>query len=125
MRSRFYPDGFGVLYSTVWCSADDTYLKLLDHVVSGASFLIGGVFELSVIRDVMIVDLWQYCVCCIRSGVTLCTLLIVFYLDRMCQCGLHAVLWLHIGILMRRLPAEPRSSAGLLFPSQCPPERSC
>ena len=35
----------------------------------------------------LIVDLWQNCVCCIRSGVTLCTLLIVLYLDRMCQCG--------------------------------------
>ena len=25
----------------------------------------------------------------------------------MCQCGLHAELWLHIGILMHRLAAEP------------------
>ena len=31
--------------STVWCSAADTHLKLLDSVVSGASFLTGGVFE--------------------------------------------------------------------------------
>ena len=29
----------------VWCSAADTYLKLLDHVDSDASFLTGGVFE--------------------------------------------------------------------------------
>ena len=35
------------------------------------------------------------------------------------QCGLHAVPWSHIGILMRRLAAEPRSSAGLLFTSGC------
>ena len=28
--------------------------------------------------------------------------------------------WTHIGTLMRRLPAEPRSIAGHLFPSQCP-----
>ena len=42
------------------------------------------------------------------------------YLDRMRQCGLHAVLWSHIGILMRRLAAEPRSTAGLLFSSQRP-----
>ena len=31
--------------SAVWCSAADAYLKLLDRVVSGARFLIGGVFE--------------------------------------------------------------------------------
>ena len=43
----------------------------------------------------------------------------VLYLDRMCQCGLHSVLWSHIGTLMHRLAAEPRSTAGLLFTSQC------
>ena len=32
-------------YSAVWCSAADTHLILLDRVVSGASFLTGGVFE--------------------------------------------------------------------------------
>ena len=31
--------------SAVWCSAADTHLKLLDRVVSGASFLTGDVFE--------------------------------------------------------------------------------
>ena len=31
--------------SAVWCSAADTHLKLLDCVVSGSSFLAGGVFE--------------------------------------------------------------------------------
>ena len=30
--------------SPVWCSAADTHLSLLDRVVSGASFLTGGVF---------------------------------------------------------------------------------
>ena len=35
------------------------------------------------------------------------------------QCVLHAVLWLHIGILMRSLVAEPCSTTGLLFSSQC------
>ena len=44
------------------------------------------------------------------------------YLDHMCQCGLHAVLWSHICTLMHRLAAEPRSTAGLLFPSRCPSE---
>ena len=41
------------------------------------------------------------------------------YLCRMCQCRLHAVLWSHIGILMRLLAAEPRSTAGPLSCSQC------
>ena len=31
--------------SAVWCSAANTHLKLLDRVVSGDSFLTGGVFE--------------------------------------------------------------------------------
>ena len=44
----------------------------------------------------------------------------MLYLDRICQCWLQAVLWLHIGILMRHVAAEPRSRGGLLFPSQCP-----
>ena len=68
----------------------------------------------------LIIDPWQSFVCFIRSGVTRCTLLMVLYLDRMCQCGLHAVLWSHIGTLMHRLAAEPRSASGLLFPSRCP-----
>ena len=68
----------------------------------------------------LIVDPWQSCVCFIRSGVTRCTLLVVLYLDRVCRCVLHAVLWLHIGTLMHRLAAEPCSTAGLLFPSRFP-----
>ena len=31
--------------SAVWCSAEDTHLKLLDRVVSDARFLTGGVLE--------------------------------------------------------------------------------
>ena len=31
--------------SVMWCSAADTHLKLLDRVVSGASFLTGGMLE--------------------------------------------------------------------------------
>ena len=54
-----------------------------------------------------IVDLWQYCVCCTRSGVSRCTLFMVLFLSHMCWCGLHAV-----------LAAEPRSIGGLLFSSQ-------
>ena len=64
-------------------------------------------------RILHIVDLWQYYACCKTSGVTQCTLFMVLYLGRMCQCRLHAVLWLHIGTLMRFLAAEPRSTAEL------------
>ena len=68
----------------------------------------------------LILDPWQSFICFIRSGVKRCTHLILLYLDRMCQCGLHAVHWSHIGTLMHRLAAEPRSTAGLLLPSRCP-----
>ena len=99
--------------SAVWCSAADTHLKLLDRAVT---------FKLGVCLSVtfLIVDPWQSCVCFIRSGVNQCTILMMLYLDRMCQRGLHAVLWSHIGTLMHRLAAEPCCTAELLFPSRCP-----
>ena len=71
-------------------------------------------------ETLLIVNLWQSCVCFIRSGIIRCTLLMVLYLDHMYQCGLHAVLWSHIGTLMHRLAVEPRCTAILLFPSLCP-----
>ena len=57
----------------------------------------------------LIVDQWQYYICCTRSAVTRYTLFMVLDLSRMCQWCLHAVLWSHIGTLMRLLAAEPRS----------------
>ena len=42
-------------------------------------------------------------------------LLMVLYLDHMCQCGLHAVLCLHIGTPMHRLTAEPCSTYSITF----------
>ena len=74
---------------------------------------------MSLCVTLLIVDLRQYCVCCIRSGVIWCTLSIVLYLCRMRQCGMHSVLWSQIGILMCLHAAKPRSTAGRLFPSQC------
>ena len=65
-----------------------------------------------------IVALWQYYVCCTRSGVIRCTLSVVLFLCLTCRCGLHAVLWSPISSLMRLLAAEPSSIAGLLFPCQ-------
>ena len=68
----------------------------------------------------LIVDLWQYCVCCTRSGVTRCTLSTVLHLCRRCQCGLHAVPGrTSVHLIMRLLAAEPRSTTGPSFPSQC------
>ena len=74
--------------SAVWCSAVDTHLKLLDRVVSGASFLTGVCLR----ATLHIVDLWQYYVYYTRSSVTRCTLCMVLFLFRMCRCGLHAAL---------------------------------
>ena len=73
-----------------------------------------GVFECDLAHR----HLWQYYVCCKRSGVTRGTPFMVLFLCRMCRCGLHASLGSHIGTLMRHLAAEPRSIAGLLFPFQ-------
>ena len=104
-----------VFFRCYFYYVDDAHLKQQDRAVSGARFLTGGVFEC---RSVAVL------LCCIRSGVTRCTLLMVLYVDRMCQCGLHAALWSHIGIIMRLLAAEPRSTAGPLFTPSVPLERS-
>ena len=91
-----------------------TIIKLMDLVVSGASFLTGVCLSVTL----HFVNLWQYYVFCTRSGVTQCTTFKVLYLRRMCRCGLHAALWSHhIGTLMRLLAVEPRT-AGLLLPCQ-------
>ena len=73
MTDRFLGDAFGLfswpfwsMYcSAVWRSAADTH-KQLDHTVSGASFLTGGVFECDIVHRRSVAD----SVCCIRSGVT-------------------------------------------------------
>ena len=83
---------------------------------SGVSFFNWGLFACNLVYRRSEAVLY---VCCIRSGVTQTTFFMLLYLCRMCQCGLHAVLWSHIGILMRLLAAEHRSTAGLLFFSQC------
>ena len=83
-------------WSAVWCSAADTHLTLilLVRVVCGACFLTGVCLRVTL----LIVDLWQYCVCSIRSGLIRCTYFIVLCLCRMCQCGLHAVLLSYIDV---------------------------
>ena len=107
--------------SAVGCSAADTHLKLLGQAVSGARFLTGGVFECDISHR--------------RSVAVLCMLYKIrcnlvhplngANLYHMCQCGLHTVLWSHIGTLMHRLTVEPHSTAGLLSPLGVPLERSC
>ena len=103
--------------SAVWCSAADTHLKLLDHVVSGACFLAGGMHNcnISYRRSVAVLCMLYKNT---RSGVSRCTHFLALYLCLMCQSGLHTVLWLHISIHKHLPAAEPRSTAGLLFPSQ-------
>ena len=102
--------------SAVWCSAADTHLKLLDSAVSGAQFLTGSVFDCDIAhrRSVAVLRM-LYKIMCNQMRPQM-----MRYLDRMCQCGFHAVPWSHIGILIRHLAAEPRRTEGLLFPSQCP-----
>ena len=115
MLPGFCPVSFGVLFCTLVLGCD-IHLKLLDRAVNGARFLTGGVFECHIFhrRSVAVLCMLY------KIRVTRCTLLMVLPLDRMCQRGLHAVLWLHIGTLMHSLAAEPCSTAGLLFPFLCP-----
>ena len=114
---------FGVLSCQFWSTVLQSAARLPIHTLNywTVQTVVPG-YELGVCLSVtlLIVDPWQFCVCFIRSGVTRCSLLMVLYLDHMCQCGLHAVLWSPIGTLMHSLSAEPRSTAGLLFASRCP-----
>ena len=91
-----------------------TSTTLLDRAVNGAGFLTGVFLSVTL----LIVDPWQYCAfeCCMRSGVTRCLLLMVLYLDRMCQFVLHMVLWSHSGTLMRLLAVEEQGQSFFYWP---------
>ena len=103
--------------SAVWCSDANTHLKLLDRAVSGALFLTAGVFECDIAhRGSIAVLCMLYTIRCSPMH-PLSDVLPGPYVS---VDGLHAVPWSHIGILMCRLTAEPRSTASLLFASQCP-----
>ena len=82
----------------VWCSAAETHLKLLGSVFSGARFLIiiEGLFECDIAhrRSVAVLRM-LYKIRCDPMQ-----LFLVLNLGRMCQCGVHAVLWSHICILI-------------------------
>ena len=76
--------------SAEWCLVADTHhYRTVQSVIT--------VFELWVSLSVTlyIVDLWEYHLCCTRSGVTQWDLFMVLSLGRMCRWGLHAVLWSH------------------------------
>ena len=91
MIDLFLGDAFGVLSCQFWSTVlrsgarlpIHTLIKLLDCAVSGARFLTGGVFGCDIAHR----RSWKSFVCFIRSGVTRCTLLMVLYLDHMCQAG--------------------------------------
>ena len=51
----------------MWCSAGDTHLKLLDHVVSGVSFLTGVVFECDIVHRRSVFGLTANAVCAHKS----------------------------------------------------------
>ena len=123
MIDRFLGDAFRVLSCQFWSTVLQSGSRLQIHTLNYWTLksVVPG-FKLGVCLSVtlLIVDLWKSCACFIRSGVIRCTLLMVLYLDHMCQCGLHSVLWSHIGTLMHCLAAEPRSTSGLLFLSRCP-----
>ena len=57
MTDRSCRDAIGFLFfqcleycSSVWCSAADIHLKLLNRVVSNASFLNGGVLDCNIVH---------------------------------------------------------------------------
>ena len=106
MLSGFCPS-LSEYCSAVWCSASDTHFGLLGLVVSGTRFLTRGVFECDVAhRRYVAVRCKLYKTRCNPTHPLNGALP-----DLMCRCGLHAVVWSHIGIHMNRLAAEPRRTA--------------
>ena len=98
--------------SAVWCPASDAHFKLLDRAISGAHFLTGVCFSVTILT----VDLWQYCVYAVQDHAQPDAPSVwSSYLCRMCQCGLHGLLWSYIGILMCVLASEHRSCGGRVF----------
>ena len=121
MIDRFLGDAFGVLSFPFWSTVVQCGALLpihtADRVVNGARFLTVGVFECDIAHCRSVAMLCMlYKIRCNPVHLLNCAL----YLDRMCQRGLHAVLWSYIGSLTRFLVAEPRSTAEPLFPFLCP-----
>ena len=125
MIDHFLGDAFGVLSFPFWSTVLQCGARLPIHTLttgpcsqclSGARFLTGGVFECDIAhRRLIAVLCLLYKIRC-NPMHPLNDALPGPYVP----VWLHAVPLLHIGILMRCLAAEPRSTAGLLFPTQCP-----
>ena len=77
MLFGFCPARFGVLLGSVVLGC--WYTPAVHHVINNAHLLTMGLF----VCDIVIIDLYHYCVCCIRMGATRCTLLMMLDLDRM------------------------------------------
>ena len=100
--------------SAVWYSPADTHLKLLDRVVTGASFLTGGVFKRDLAHRRSVAVLFMlYKIRC-NPMRPLYDALPEPYVPVRVTCG--AVSGLRT--LVRLLDAEPRSTTGLLFTCQ-------
>ena len=92
-------------------SAAETHWKLLDRAcVDGASFWTWCGFKCDLEHR------HSVAVLCMMYKIT-CNPMRPHYgaLPLPCQCGLHVVLWAHIGILAHLLDIEPYSTAGLLI----------
>ena len=90
MIKRFLGDAFWILSCQFWSIVLHSGARLPIHTLNyWTEQSVVPCFYLEVCLNVtfLIVDLWQSCVCFIRSGVTRCTLLLVLSLDRMCQHG--------------------------------------
>ena len=113
MLSGFCPARFAELFCSVVLGCD-THLKLLNCVVSGASFLTGGLFEFDLTHRRSVAVLWMlYKIRCNSMHP------LYLYLSRMGRC-VFAILSSHIGTLMHLLAAESesRSTERFLFPCQ-------
>ena len=102
--------------SAVWCSAAYTHLKLLDRAVSGAQLLTEGVFERDIAHRISVAVLCMlYKIRCNPIHPLNDVLSGPYVPVRVTRGSLVA----H-RIFMRRLAAEPSSTAGLSLPFQCP-----
>ena len=99
-------------HSAVWCSAAYTHHKLLDRVVSGASFITGGVFECDLAHSRSVAVLYMlYKIRCIPLHPLYGALHVPYAAVRVTPGALIA----HRYTLMRLIAAEPRSISGHYF----------
>ena len=109
--------------SAVWCSDAHTPNRLSDRVISGASFLSGGVLECNLFHR-GIFDPLRFCLCCISSRVIQCIYILVRCLCLLCQVGVQVVSWSLICFLMHLLAVKSFTTAWHLYLTQYFIERS-